>query len=315
MFIDALPRSNTPFGINRDRFKLGADWRGPATLRLSVGIEQDNRHRTYQEVVDTRETTLWARGSLRPRDNLSLSMKLAHAERDASTYGVSTWFGPPQNPLLRKVNLAARQRDSVGLRADLSVGDKLSLGFTADYTNDDYDETRVGLTEVRSTGLGADASWALSEQTQLHAFVQGDRIRSRQAGSQSFAQPDWRGEQKDATDVVGVGLKHLALGDKLELVADLSSARSHSDLAVVTGASVPPFPRVKTALDRVKLQATYRLHDNLSLIGSFWHERYSSDDWHLDGVFPATVPNLLVFGEQAPNYSVNVLRVAVRFRF
>lgn len=51
------------------------------------------------------------------------------------------------------------------------------------------------------------------------------------------------------------------------------------------------------------------------LTGSYWYERYDSQDWRLDGVLPATIPNLLAFGAQAPNYSVNVLRVAMRYRF
>ena len=65
----------------------------------------------------------------------------------------------------------------------------------------------------------------------------------------------------------------------------------------------------------MKLYATYKLKDNLWLTGSYWYERYDSQDWRLDGVLPATIPNLLAFGAQAPSYSVNVLRVAMRYRF
>ena len=49
--------------------------------------------------------------------------------------------------------------------------------------------------------------------------------------------------------------------------------------------------------------------------GSYWYESYDSQDWHLDGVQPDTVGNLLAFGNQAPQYRVNVLRLALRYSF
>ena len=75
------------------------------------------------------------------------------------------------------------------------------------------------------------------------------------------------------------------------------------------------FPQAGARRETLKLTASYALQDNLTLLGSFWHERYAAVDWHLDGVGPATVPNLLTLGIQPPNYSVQVLRAAVRYRF
>jgi len=35
----------------------------------------------------------------------------------------------------------------------------------------------------------------------------------------------------------------------------------------------------------------------------------------LDGVAPNTIPNVLTFGNQAPNYNVNVIALSVRYKF
>jgi hypothetical protein len=129
-----------------------------------------------------------------------------------------------------------------------------------------------------------------------------------------FAQPDWSAQNKDAVDVVGVGIKHQALKGKLELGADLTFSRSSSDITVDTG-SASAFPTAKTSLDSLRLQATYRLQDNLWLTGSYWYEFYEAQDWRFDGVLPATISNLLAFGEQPPRYRVNVVRLALRYRF
>ena len=71
----------------------------------------------------------------------------------------------------------------------------------------------------------------------------------------------------------------------------------------------------RTKLEAIKLYGTYSLKDNLSITGSYHYEHYDSTDWRLDGIAPGTVPNLLTLGAQAPNYSVNVFRVAMRYRF
>jgi len=309
------PRSNTPFSFWRDRAKLSASYRGPATLQLDAGIEQDNQHRRYSEVVATRETTVWARAAARPRDNIGLSLKLAHSERNNSPYGVATWFGSPDNPLLRKFNLADRQRDAASARADINLGEKLSLGLTAEASNDDYDKSAVGLTHARSANLGVDLAFAMSEKTQLHAFAQGEQVNSQQNGSQGGVAVDWSAENKDRFQVFGLGIKHAAIPDKLDLGADLTVSRSRSNVSVEASSNDPPFPTNRTALDSLKLSANYKLSEKMSINGSYWYEHYDSADWHLDGVLPNNVASLLTFGEQPPHYHVHLMRLALRYRF
>jgi MtrB/PioB family decaheme-associated outer membrane protein len=314
-FVSVLTRNNQPFSFTQDRFKLNADYSGPGSLKTSVGAEQNNIQRTLQEVVTTRESTLWGRASVQVRDNISLALKLSHADRSHSTYGSATWVDPPENPLLRKFYLADRVRDSGGARAEIALGETINIGLSADVAKDDYAHSAIGLTDGRSVNGGVDVSVAVNDQTQVHAFVQGERIRSRQAGSQVFTTPDWTGRTQDGVSVAGIGVQHTALKGKLELAGDLTFARSRSEVTVDAGASSPPFPTAKTALDSLKLRATYKLQQNLSVIGSYWYERYDATDWHFDGLLPATVPNLLALGEQPPRYHISVIQVALRYRF
>ncbi len=308
-------RTNTPFSQWQDRFKLQADYRGPATLRLAGGAEYEQRERNYTEAVTTRETTVWARVSLQPIDMLGLSAKVAHADRDHSTYGTAVWFGAAENPLLRKYNLAARLRDSVGLRVDLTLSETLSVGLSADLAEDDYHRSVIGLTDARSGSVGVDVAWAVSENTQLHAFAQGESMRSMQSGSQSVGLPDWSASSKDRFEVFGFGVKHAAIPDKLDLGADVSSSRSRSDLDVQTVMMEPAFPRASTSLDRIKLYATYKIDDKMSLTGNLWHETYKSVDWRTDGLMPASLINLLSLGAQTPRYKVDAVSVSLRYKF
>ncbi len=315
MFLATSLRSNTPFGFTLDRFKLGADYRGPGSWKFAGGIDHELRDRSFTEVVETRETTVWGRASVQALDNLMLAGKLSHSERDHSTYGVAIWFGAPENPLLRKFNLASRSRDSGGLRADITVSEQISVGLAADFANDDYDDSLVGLKQARSASLGADVAFNLSEATQITGYAHSERIRSRQDGSLAFAAPDWSGRVKDRFEMLGVGVRHAAIPDKLDIGADVSASRSRSDVAVATGVGEPAFPTQKVSLDSLRVYATYKLTERMSINGSLWHEEYDAQDWRVDGVLPATVPNLLTFGQQAPKYRVDVVRVALRYRF
>jgi hypothetical protein len=107
----------------------------------------------------------------------------------------------------------------------------------------------------------------------------------------------------------------VVIKDKLDIGADYSASRSKGDISVATGALNPSFPSLTTTLDSLKLYATYRLKDNISLQASYWFERYDTKNWMLDGVAPNTIPNVLTLGEQAPRYSVNVIRLALRYKF
>jgi MtrB/PioB family decaheme-associated outer membrane protein len=316
MSIDLPSRSNTPYGLKQDRWRLNADYRLLDTMKLSGGVDVDRRERNYSEVVVTRETTAWGKATLKASDDLSLVFKLSHAERDNSPYGTAVWFNYTENPLLRKYNLADRIRDKAGIRADMTVSPTIAVGMTLDYANDDYRHSLVGLKAARSVNLSGDISVALSEQTQVTAFVQGERIRSRQAGSAvSPTGADWNAFSADSTAVFGLGLRQNAIPEVLDIGGDISFSRSHSNTAVNAGASDAPFPDNSTAMDSVKLFASYKLQPNLWLNASYWFEHYDARDWHLDGVQPNTVGNLLAFGNTAPRYNINVVRVSVRYRF
>jgi MtrB/PioB family decaheme-associated outer membrane protein len=317
MIVGTTPQRNTPFSFTLDRFKLIGDYGGglPANMRISGGGEYDMRERTYQEVVTTREYTLWGKVQAQPTEKLSSWLKYAYSWRDNSTYGTSVWFGYPENPLLRKFYLADRSRNLLEGRLDYAINEKVSLGVSADYADDDYSHSSVGLTSARSANVAVELATVFTERTQGRAYLQTQQVRSKQSGSEAFAAPDWTGRMKDTFDVFGIGVKHVAIPEKLEIGADFTVSRSKSEVAVDNALAAPAFPNAKTKLETFKLYGTYNLKDNLSITGSYHYEHYDTKDWRLDGIDPGTVSNLLALGAQPANYSLSVFRVALRYRF
>jgi MtrB/PioB family decaheme-associated outer membrane protein len=317
MIVGATPQDNTPFSFTLDRFKLIGDYGGglPGNARITGGAEYDMRERTYQEVVTTRETLLWGKVAAQPTEKLSTWLKLEHSWRNNSVYGTSVWFGYAENPLLRKFYLADRLHNGIEGRLDYAINEKITLGLSADYADDDYNHSSVGLTSARSGNVAVELSTIFTERTQGRAYFQSQLVRSQQSGSEAFAAPDWTGRMKDTFDVLGLGVKHVAIPNKLEIGADLTVSRSRSDISVDNALAAPSFPTAKTSMESFKLYGTYSLKDNLSVTGSYQYEHYDTQDWRLDGIGPATVPGLLALGVQAPNYSLSVFRVALRYRF
>jgi MtrB/PioB family decaheme-associated outer membrane protein len=315
VFATTPARTNLAYSFWQDRFKASADFRGIQNWQFAGGFEQDNRKRSYQEVVETRESSVWGRASVQALENLGLSLKVAHADRRNPTYGSSVWLTEPDNPLLRKYNLAGRLRDSGTARIDWNLDDKLGVGVSASYAEDSYKTSAIGLQSAKSGNLALDVSYAFSERTQFQAYVQAEEIRSRQAGSESFAAPDWLARNKDRFQIVGFSVKHAAIADKLDIGGEFSASRTHADIVLDTVGGVPQFPNNTAATDRVKVYGTYKIDAAVSITASYVYEKSNTRDWQLDGVLPATVGNLLAAGQVAPSYRVDWLRLALRYRF
>jgi MtrB/PioB family decaheme-associated outer membrane protein len=211
--------------------------------------------------------------------------------------------------------MADRIRKTAEFHASITPLDRITLGLGVNYSDDDYSDSTLGLTESKETSVNADASVILTEDISLHAFLSHQKIESEQTGSQTFSTPDWTGKNKDAIDTAGIGVTYQVIKDKLDIGADYTVSKSDGEVTVKSGTPDSEFPDLSTKLKSLKLYATYQLQESLSLRATYWYEDYDSDDWTIDGVSPDTISNVLSFGEKSPNYDVNVFTLALRYKF
>jgi MtrB/PioB family decaheme-associated outer membrane protein len=311
----AVPRSNLPYSFTDITGALGADYRISRITRLSGGYDYTKKERTHQEVNNTTEDTFWAKVSVQARENLDLAVKAAHADRSTSDYNPVAQITPAENPLMRKFNMADRERDTAGVQASFIPHERVSITVGVDYAQDDYTNSVLGLTGSQETDFNADTSVILTEATSLHLFGGRQLIKSKQVGSQTFSTPDWYAKNNDTYDSAGLGVKHQLIKNKLDVGADYVLTRSTGKIKVVTGAPNPDFPDLKTSLDSVKLYADYRLKENMTLHAAYWYEHYNSKSWAVDGVNPDTIPNVISFGEDSPDYNVHAVMLSLRYHF
>jgi hypothetical protein len=75
------------------------------------------------------------------------------------------------------------------------------------------------------------------------------------------------------------------------------------------------FPAVRSQLASFKADFTYDLTDRLGVAFTWWYERFTSQDWALEGIGPATLPSVLSLGADPYNYRVNYATVSMRYSF
>jgi hypothetical protein len=97
---------------------------------------------------------------------------------------------------------------------------------------------------------------------------------------------------------------------------DLVSTLSKADVAVSTGSSLSsaPLPSNRVRLNSATLFGTFAITDDLAVRGDIWHERYRSEDFALD--IPANqLANVILFGEEAPDFDVTFVSLSLIYRF
>jgi len=311
----ATPRTNLPYSFTQGLLKLKADYNLAKGTRLGVGYDLDKRERTFQEIEKTNEDTLWGDLRLRRIKNMFFKLKLVHSKRDGSTYEAVSAIDPPENVLIRKYNMADRVRNSLEFHANITPESPYTVGLEFDIAENDYDNSVLGLTDSRETSINIDVTTMVSEATSINAFIGYEVIESNQVGSQTFSTPDWWASNDDSFNNFGFGVAQVVIRDKLNIGADYTRSSSTGKITVTSGAPDPAFPDLSTDLDIFRLYADYHYGDNLYLRAAYWHERYDSDDWALDGVSADTIPKLLSLGELSPSYSVNVIKLSMGYKF
>jgi MtrB/PioB family decaheme-associated outer membrane protein len=309
----ASPRTNLPYSSTHSVAKLDGGYALARDLRIDAGCDYDEYKRDLQEVDRTQEHICWGKATGRAFDRAEFMLKGSHAERTISNYTANPEIVSPENPLMRKYNMADRDRDTAALRVDVPIGERISVGLESNISWDHYRKSVIGLLDGRSAAVAADCAFSLSQDTSATCYLSHEQINSNQANAEFLpGAPLWYASNKDTIDTAGAGIKHRA-SDKLDIGLDYTYSRSTGEISI-RGATVG-FPDLTSRLDSAKLYATYLLKKRLSLRLAYWYENYRTEDWALDGVTPSTISNVLAFGQGNPSYHVYVITLSGRYQF
>ncbi|MFV1998170.1 MAG: MtrB/PioB family decaheme-associated outer membrane protein [Acidiferrobacterales bacterium] len=310
--VTGTPRANFPYSFRNQKLRVSTDYRFANKTRLSGGGKLYLFDRTYQSVEHTQEASLWAKFKHRINDTLQYSIKTEYNDRRIDNYNIVSEVIPADNPLMRKYNMADRKGYKADFNLEYSLTDALLFNFSSDIAQYDYDATTIGLIGSDEFSVGLDVQYMVDENLAFNAFIQNTKIRSLQAGSQSYSTADWYADNNDNVLTFGLGTSYRVIQDKLKVGADYVHANSSAAIDISVGG---PFPSLTTRRDTIVLYADYNIDEKFTMRANYQYEQYNESNWYIDGVAPDTLANVLTLGETAPSYKIGAVWLSLRYIF
>ena len=307
--------SNIPYSFERSAFSLTGEYELLDTVRLSGGYDRKTVDRDFQEVAEQTEDGGWGRVRWRPNGLLQVTAEGGASKRDVDAYNESFAVSLGQNPLMRKYNLAYRYRRYGELTVIASLPETpVSITVTGLYADDNYSQSRLGLTAADDLRLAADLSWLISENVSFYLSGGYEDIESDQAGSEAFAEPDWFANVNDDFVTFGAGIRAREIAGKFGLQFDYTRSDGTSAIDMSSAVSgMSRFPDLETTLDYLRAQFSWRYSESIEFDASLRYQRFDAEDWALQGVGPATLPTVLTLG--ADPYDDEQLLFGIGFRY
>ena len=313
---DALPaatRVNVPYSYEREKVNLSADYRLHRNIKASGGWKRNVTRRDFTEVGRSEDDELWGKVKIGIGSRVDLSAEYGYANRTSSDYRLLPDTQPPQNPLLRKFDLADRKTRGVEFNVALRTTDVLDLSLIAEFREDDYEDSALGLIDAEYESVYADASVGLYGDATLSTHAGYEKYESRQLGSQSFAQPDWHADNEDETVSAGLLVDFPTLLDRIDMQLGYTFSETTGEVSTRTSGVSDAFPDLETTLRKLELVVDYRRTENLTFRGRWIFENYGVDDWPSDGVEVDTLPRVLSLGNRWLDHNVNVAMLTFKY--
>lgn len=271
---NAIPRISVPYGYKTTGFDGIASYNF-GRLTLEGGFRHRGIERTFRETEDTSENGFTAAADLRASGWLLVRASAERSRRDydhleielseeasfvtpGAPANVLAVPPPDENPAFAAVYASLCGGGAVcNLRYDQARKDVSRYGATVQLTptgdtglrvswlrtEDDYDETRYGLTRAEYDTISADADYSPNDRFTAYAFYTRERLvnaqRGRQSGATVSTNPldDWTSDVKDVVNTFGAGATVALVKDTwfLDLAGHHQDSDGNNDLFAAPG--------------------------------------------------------------------------------
>ncbi len=345
---NANARINLPYSIEQHKVDVDAGYRIVRSTKVSAGYTFEYKDRDFQEVDETDEHTGRVKVSVTPIPTVSGWAQYAYSTRDASKYRGNEPFleshtdeflatlAPEDrfenDPRLRKYNLADRDRNTVRGVVMYTPTPRVGLTFDASYTDDDFDDSDLGLRDMSMWNATVDASYSPNQRINSHVFFTYENFQYDQRGCsfQGFGAtlaactvtppaPDreWDAETDDQAYTAGFGTDW-QLNETLSVGLEYLFTKAKTSINVDGGTGIQPIsnlPNVDSTRHRVGVHADYKVRKQLTARFAYLFEHLDTDDFALDDVNPDSVDEIITLGDDSPDYNAHVFGVSLIYRF
>ncbi len=334
-------RYNLAYDYRSDRLALQASRRFQSGLAIDLDGNHERIRRSFSARDETRESQIAAGVRAQPRDDLETHVRLALSDRDGSAWLGSRAFvashseayvdsvpgGFENLPGLRPFPLADRRRWQASGSAATTRFAPLDVALQFALLRDDYARSEFGLTESRLGNATLELGWArggwnwhgYAGREWMHfdqdgrSFL-GGAVRLPQAQDPAR---NWRAEHADRVDSLGLGLSYAPADGRWRLDAGVSRNDARGEIEVGTGPALTsaPLPDTRARLISAELRWQRRLSARSTVLLEWRHERFDGSDWASDDSGPQTLANVILLGEQQPDYRAHAVALSLRWQF
>jgi len=302
------------YGEDRVRLDGGADYALAHWARIGVGGTFDDNHYSPGQVVrNTQDAESWGRGTITPIAPLSFTLKIGNGLRKASPFDAAA-LPPQESPLVRDFNYAPRDRVFSTLTGSWVATPTLTWTLEGFLAKDDYRSSPLGLQSSHEQRASTALTWTPRDTLSGYIDAGYERLFMLQSGYNGVDTAPWLAADTQRFWSIVIGGRWVPQ-ERWTLTFDYLHAPSYEDVDSTLGGLQQAFPQNWTRLDSERFDVGYRWTPALQIHFRYAHEEYNSNDWALDGVGPATVPNLLALGLQPYRDNVNLFALTVRYQF
>ena len=301
---EEIPRVSVPYGYTTDRGSLSATY-DFGTFDLEAGYRFNKTDRSFREVGDTTENTLFAAVRAQPWSWALLRASFERGDRDFDgTYdGAAAEHAsflepesPTNQPDLRRFDVAKKDTDRGLAQLQLTPGGNTTIALSYTRTKDEYEDSPMGLVEGKSTGLAVDVDYTPNERWSVFTYAAHDTLdsfqRARQSGSSPSTNPadDWSSRVKDEVTTFGGGLTMVLVKSRLDAKLNGSYQRvnGNNDLDSPPGGT-PDLANDIADFDDTRLltlggELGYKASPRIRLAFGGWYDEYTLRDSATSGI-------------------------------
>ncbi len=349
---DSWALYNLPYDYIQNQLKLDASYYLFSGTSFKAGFDHEVTERDFREIAKTNENTYRAALQSRYIPSASIGLNASYAVRKAddpyseshlydeyhtvdyiNTIATAVRFD--NHPLLRKFDIANRNRTKYGANTSLSLTDNATVGIQYNTLKDDYDVSQLGLAFRKNTNYTVDAAYSPSEFTSLYVFYTREAIGTKQnsrsysggggAGGTKDTQSsdpnrNWTARHDDNVNTLGAGASFGFMDNRIVIDADYSYAVSDTGIRFTAGSALTApttLPKLKTNLQSLDITGRYRLKSSLTVGVAYNYENYRSDNWQTDGVASgsAIIANVITLSDSTPDYEAHQGMLFLTYHF
>jgi len=306
--------SNPEYDRTRQKASFAAKYRFARNIYLDTGYRYDHNKYSDLDRETLQESGIYGRLSYRPSQAWSFDFKAEMKDRSGSEYKAVTTTSSISNPFLRKSYLADREHQEYRLQASYNGSGAFSASVNLHNSQDDYTDTNIGLTDVKTSGYDISAQYLIDEDLSLNAFLNQDWRDSEQAGSSNFGSANWYANSDERSTLVGAGMQYQNLMDsKLSLGLDYNYSDGQSDTEITQGLT-SPYGDYFSTKHNINAFADYQFSEKMAIRIDWIFEQYEDADWSNQGLALDAIPNVLTFDSLSHDYSAHYLGLTLSYQ-